>query len=97
MKHLMTPILRVPMGFDIVFMAMATIFLFSSPDMKAHAVRRCPFLSCILKANKILPSVSLKEERNEMQLNNLQGECSYRRGARKDELPAITCFILTDC
>ena len=67
----MTPILRVPMGFDMVFMA--TIFLFSSPDMKAHAVRRRPFLSCILKANKILPSVSLIEKRNEMQLNNLQG------------------------
>ena len=71
MKHFMTPILRVPMGFDMVFMA--TIFLVFSPDLKAHAVRRHPFLSCILKANKILPSVSLVEQRNEMQLNDLQG------------------------
>ena len=50
-KDLLFP--RVPMGFDMV--AMVALFFFSSSDMKAHAVRRFPFLRRILKGNSIEP------------------------------------------
>ena len=69
---------RVPMGFDMV--VMAALFFFSSPDMKAHAVRRFPFLNRFLrgkKANCILPqpqpaaAIPIAERRNEMQLNDM--------------------------
>ena len=50
-KDLLFP--RVPMGFDTV--AMLAFFFFSSPDMKAHAVRRFPFLRRILRENRIQP------------------------------------------
>ena len=50
-KDLLFP--RVPMGFDMV--AMLAFFFFSSPDMKAHAVRRFPFLRRIFKGNRIEP------------------------------------------
>ena len=50
-KDLLFP--RVPMGFDAV--AMLALFFFSSPDMKAHAARRFPFLRRILKGNRIEP------------------------------------------
>ena len=69
---------RVPMGFDMV--VMAALFFFSSRDMKAHAVRRFPFLSRFLrekKANRVLPQpqpatgIAIAERSNEMQLNDL--------------------------
>ena len=50
-KDLLFP--RVPMGFGVV--AMLALFFFSSPDMKAHAVRRVPFLRRILRENRIHP------------------------------------------
>ena len=50
-KDLLFP--RVPMGFDTV--AMLALFFFSSPDMKAHAARRFPFLRRILMGNRIEP------------------------------------------
>ena len=66
-KDLLFP--RVPMGFDMV--AMLAFFFFSSPDMKAHAVRRFPFLRSVLKGNRIEPERgggAGRATRNEIQL-----------------------------
>ena len=66
-KDLLFP--RVPMGFDMV--TMLALFLFSSPDMKAHAMRRFPFLGRILKGNKVQPERggAGMSPGNEIQLN----------------------------
>ena len=64
-KDLLFP--RVHQGFHMV--AMLAIFFFSSPDMKAHAVRRFPCLKMILRGNSIQPERG--GAGNEMQLNIL--------------------------
>ena len=61
---------RVPMGFDMV--ALAAIFFFCSPDMKAHAARRFPFFSHLLRVqrNSIKPHQG-NERGNVIQMNHL--------------------------